>query len=211
MSKLLPVVHVDNLEQTIRNVLIAKNCGCDGCFLINHDGGVEDLISAYTEVRKEVGDWWLGINDLTNSFKIYSNLNAVWYDNLGIDEDKDEQTEAKYIWGKKQDELIFGGIAFKYQKEVYDLSLVAKLAVDFCDVVTTSGDQTGQPPTIEKIKTIKEAIGDKPLAIASGITSENVKDFKQYTEYFLVSTGISKSFFEFDQNKMEKLLFLIKS
>lgn len=211
MSKLLPVVHIDNLEQTIRNVLIAKNCGCDGCFLINHDGGVEDLISTYIEVRKEVGDWWVGINDLTNSFKIYPKLNAVWYDNLGIDEDKDEQTEAKYIWDKKQDELIFGGIAFKYQKEVYDLSLVAKLAVDFCDVVTTSGDQTGQPPTIEKIKTIKEAIGDKPLAIASGITSENVKDFKQYTEYFLVSTGISKSFFEFDQNKLEKLLFLIKS
>jgi hypothetical protein len=41
---LLPVIHVETLEQTLRNITKAKNCGADGVFLINH--GLKNLHSS---------------------------------------------------------------------------------------------------------------------------------------------------------------------
>lgn len=58
---------------------------------------------------------------------------------------------------------------------------------------------------MEKIATMKKAIGDKPLAIASGITLENVENYLPYTEYFLVATGISHTFNELDPVKVGEL------
>ena len=53
----------------------------------------------------------------------------------------------------------------------------ARNAMPYMDVVTTSGPGTGKAAAPEKIRTIRQAIGDKPLAIASGVTPENVPDY----------------------------------
>jgi predicted TIM-barrel enzyme len=47
--------------------------------------------------------------------------------------------------------------------------------------------------------------GDYPLAIASGITPENIEKYLPYVDYFLVATGISKTFDEFDPEKRKLL------
>lgn len=202
---ILPVIHIESPEQAVRNALLAKNCGAYGCFLIDHNG-TDILIESYKAVRQEVGDWFVGVNDLTSSLNVSElNSNAIWIDNLGIQEDQNEQEESQKIWESKNDELIFGGIAFKYQKNVKDLSKVAKLAMNYCDVITTSGDKTGKPPSLDKIETIRNAIGEKPMAIASGITIDNISSFDT-VDYFLVSTGISKSFTELDPHKLEELI-----
>lgn len=39
------------------------------------------------------------------------------------------------------------------------------------------------------------------LAIASGITPENIQDYLDFAGCFLVATGISKSFEELDRDK----------
>ena len=74
------------------------------------------------------------------------------------------------------------------------------------DVVTTSGPGTGQPATREKITRMKRALGAFPLAIASGITPENVGDYLEVADCFLVATGISTSFTELDPGRLRELV-----
>lgn len=83
-------------------------------------------------------------------------------------------------------------MAFKKQRVVspehYGLS--ASIATSFMDVVCTSGVKTGSAPDLEKIKSIRQGCGrDRVLAIASGITPENVIDFLPYANCLLVATG----------------------
>lgn len=219
MSKFIPVIHIESSVQVLRNAFLAKECGCDGCFLIDHHGSRVDLLNMYALVKNTIPNWWVGINDLSRTGPdVFEDLDpvlgcaptpdAVWMDNLRISEFSEEQPDAAALWQSKQG-LLFGGVAFKYQDRVHDLSKVAKIAVNYCDVVTTSGDKTGMPPTVEKIRTIKEAIGDKPLAIASGITEKNIVDYLEYTEYFLVATGISSSEASLDRDKVLRMRELI--
>nr|NIN71503.1 hypothetical protein [Gemmatimonadota bacterium]NIO31186.1 hypothetical protein [Gemmatimonadota bacterium] len=50
------------------------------------------------------------------------------------------------------------------------------------------------------------AVGGFPLAIASGITPENVGDYLDVADCFLVATGISSSFTELDPVKVRSLI-----
>ena len=43
--------------------------------------------------------------------------------------------------------------------------------------MTTSGAATGEAAPIEKIETFRQGIGTGTLAVASGITPENVYDY----------------------------------
>ena len=82
-------------------------------------------------------------------------------------------------------------MAFKKQREVksdhYKLS--AQIATHFMDVVCTSGVKTGSAADIEKIRTFRSGCGDKVLALASGVTPENVTDYIPYVDCILVATG----------------------
>ena len=225
MKKLLPVIHIESPEQTLRNTSIAKEAGCEGVFLIDHMGDHVYLMDTYIVVRQQFPDMWVGINDLGRrnqdvfyDLQDWSSVNGLWIDNLGVDEDDESQEDLIAMlgvldskWSIMDGGLVFGGVAFKYQKPVRDVAKAARIAKDYCDVVTTSGEGTGSAPTLEKIRTMKEAIGDKPLAIASGISVENVGQFLEFTDYFLVATGISKTFNELDPEKTKQLLDLIKS
>lgn len=127
------------------------------------------------------------------------------------DVDAEEFNDARKILGWNG--LWFAGTAFKYQKEVRDLAQVAKLAKKFSDVITTSGDRTGNPPSVEKLRIIREAIGNHPLANASGTTPENVHLMKPYIDCFLVASGILKpgSFTEFDPPRVRDMALAIHS
>jgi predicted TIM-barrel enzyme len=74
------------------------------------------------------------------------------------------------------------------------------------DVVTTSGPGTGIAAARAKIVAMKEAVGGFPLAIASGITPDNVADYLDVADCFLVATGISRSFTELDPEKTRTLI-----
>jgi predicted TIM-barrel enzyme len=45
-----------------------------------------------------------------------------------------------------------------------------------------------------------------PLAIASGITPENVGDYLDVADCFLVATGISRSFTELEPSRVRRLI-----
>ncbi len=58
---------------------------------------------------------------------------------------------------------------------------------------------------------MKEAVVDFPLAIASGVTPENVSDYLDIADCFLVATGISRNFSELDAEKLRRLLDRVRS
>jgi len=58
---------------------------------------------------------------------------------------------------------------------------------------------------------MKAALGDAPLAVASGITPENVSRHLPFADCFLVATGISRSFIELDPSRARKLVERVRS
>ena len=60
----LPVIHVSNEEQAIRNTAIANEAGADGIFLINHSISSDDILEIHEKVVEQFPGWWVGINCL---------------------------------------------------------------------------------------------------------------------------------------------------
>lgn len=221
MKKLYPVVHVETLQQAQENAKVAYDAGADGVFLINHSISSETLFRIHKEVSDQYKDqnhFDIGINclDLTPFeliFQLDDSIPMIWVDNCLVDEDTVEQKEAAAVrqaidkcnW-KGQ---YFGGTAFKYQKPVKNLELTTLLALKYVDVVTTSGPGTGKAASLEKIYRMRQELGTKSLAIASGITVENVVDYLPFVDIFLVSTGISKDFLNLDPKLTTELASLI--
>ena len=216
---LLPVIHVEDEAQALREARVARDADCDGVFLINHDISSEKLLDIHGGVADEFPDWWIGVNCLGRSpaevFEVINDkVGGVWADNAGIDERVDDQSEAaRNLFVQRRTGwrgLYFGGVAFKYQREVEDLSAATRMAARYMDVVTTSGPGTGQSASLEKIARMKSALGAIPLAIASGITPENVSTYLPHADCFLVATGISKSWSEFDPVKIKALVKAVR-
>lgn len=225
MKYLYPVIHFLNNEVALENARIAFNAGCEGLFIIDMtpvpDGQKYDPV-LYEECVKELVATWpdknIGINYLETPYNILENqkLGATmeWCDNPGIHSveafnrrDVQKNLNLLLIDARQinPDFKFFGSVAFKTQIPDLVPGQSAIIAASYGWIATTSGVETGSPPSVEKMKTMKEALGDRPLAVASGIDPENVVDFLPYIDYFLVATGISKSFYEFDSELVEDL------
>ncbi len=216
----LPVIHVASEEQALRNTAIASEAGADGVFLINHAIPWDSLLEIHRTVTKRFPDGWVGVNCLDLApVQVFSHVgprvSGVWTDNALIEEGQSKQPQAEAVLKARAatgwDGLYFGGVAFKYQRDVTDLTGAATTARPFMDVVTTSGPGTGQAAHVEKIQTMKAALGAFPLAIASGITPGNVSDYLPYADCFLVATGISQNFEQLDVMKLVRLLSVVRA
>lgn len=215
----LPVIHVVSSDQALRNAAIAHTAGADGVFLINHQMKCPDLLEAHRAVVSAFPQWWIGINCLdVYPTSIFSRLSpqvaGVWTDNALIHETMESQPQADdvllAIRAARWTGLYFGGVAFKYQRPVEDVARAATMAMRYMDVVTTSGEGTGLAAHVEKIHAMKAALGDFPLAIASGITPDNIMDYLPCADCFLVATGISQSFEELDPFRVKALVNIIR-
>ena len=211
---LLPVIHVESEEQALRNAQIAYEAGCGGVFLINHDIPYTALLEIHHTVYQTWPEWWIGVNCLdlepAQIFGVISEeVAGVWVDNAKIVEQRAAQPAAEKIQQARQKSgwsgLYFGGVAFKYQRAVADVGQAARLAGGYMDVVTTSGPGTGQAARREKIAAMKAALGEAPLALASGISLTNIDHYLGLADYFLVATSISKSWTELDPGLVGQL------
>lgn len=228
----LPVIHVLDNIQTERNITYAKEAGCPGVFLINHDFSVEQFLPIIRHSREQFPDFWIGVNFLAvtgkKAFPILAELgqdqievHAYWADDARIDENSqvDKQTEADEIARIKGscgwNGMYFGGTAFKKQREVdpADYGKSAEIATSFMDVVTTSGIATGHEADLNKMETFRTACGNTPIALASGITPENIEQYLPYIDATLVATGINKKddFYNIDPSRLSTLMNNVQS
>lgn len=198
---LLPVVHCCDEVQATSQALLAREHGADGVFLINQGGlNAEAVVHVALNVMAASPGWFVGVNllgrDGIDLGYLARDLDGVW-------EDSADPELADVYPG-----LYFGGVAFKYQAPVHsDLlgSVALRAARQGISVVTTSGPATGEPAPIEKVQVMRSALGDHALALASGITPENVGEFLPYVDAYLVASGIERSFGEFDPARLRAL------
>lgn len=217
---LLPVIHVEDREQALANASIARDAGTDGVFLINHDVSSEALLDIHAEVAGKFPRWFVGVNCLGVApqacfAKLSPQVAGLWVDDAAIDERTSAQPAAEAIANARTASgwsgLYFGGVAFKYRRPVAEVGQAAKAARPHMDVVTTSGPGTGAAASVEKIRLMHGALAGHPLAIASGITPENVRDYLPYASCFLVATGISRSFYELDPRLVSRLVAEVRA
>ncbi|MEM6615201.1 MAG: adenine phosphoribosyltransferase [Pseudomonadota bacterium] len=220
----LPVIHVLTFEKTEKNMRVAFGEGAPGVFLINHDFDVETFLPIIEHARKTLIDAWIGVNFLavTGEYAFPKlgalsaegiEINAYWADDARIDERVESQTEAETISRVREKSgwpgLYFGGTAFKKQRHVDpgDYGRSATIAARYMDIVTTSGPATGKAADATKITTFRDALGDHPLALASGVTPENAETYHE-VDAFLVATGINfeGDFYSIEAKRLAKLM-----
>lgn len=199
-KKFYPVIHcisstLGGEEHVLRNVDTALLYGADGVFLIGHGMNRSMLCYLYNQVRTRFPDAWIGLNflDISSADEIglyhtvdeCSYLDALWTDSLPNTR-LNLQTKAK----------VFGGVAFKYIDPHVSGAALEKACLHarkVVDIVTTSGNKTGVAPGIGKLREIRAYLGAKiPLAVASGVSVENVLEFLDVADIFLVASSISK-------------------
>lgn len=220
----LPVIHVLDTPRTIANVRVVMEAGASGVFLINHDFGVEEFEPIIRDVRARFPSLWMGVNFLAvtgrDAFPLLGRLqsegcfvDAYWADDARIDERVAMQGEAEEIQRVRVESgwsgMYFGGTAFKKQRPVADADLgrAAEIAAGWMDVVTTSGIATGEEADDTKVTTFRAAIGDRPLALASGVTPENARRYAD-VDCFMVATGVSLpgNFYDIDPRLLAQLM-----
>ena len=227
----LPVIHVLDHQQTYQNIIIAIDAGCPGVFLINHDFEKEKLLPIIKSIRARFPDYWIGINFLAVTgefaFPILGELQSqgirvdgYWADDACIDERRavNDQVDAQRIDAVRKDSgwngLYIGGTAFKKQRHVEPTqhAYCAKLASNHMDLVVTSGIATGHAADVSKIKTFRHNCGNTPLAVASGITPDNAKQYIQDVDLFMVATGINLEgdFYNICAKKLAQLMQVVK-
>ena len=227
----LPVIHVLDNAQAERNVRVLVGEGAPGCFLINHDFGVDRFLPIIAHVRQTFPSLWLGVNFLAVTGKLaFPTLGKLkregiavdgyWADDARIDErrQEDDQAEAHEIAAAYAHSgwtgLYTGGTCFKKQREVSPdfHEYAARLATRYMDAVCTSGVATGEAADLEKIRTFRRGMGDHAMTLASGITPENAHLYMNDVDGFMVATGINRQgdFYNIEAAKLARLLKLTR-
>jgi membrane complex biogenesis BtpA family protein len=69
---------------------------------------------------------------------------------------------------------------------------VAKSVVfsSLADAILISGPRTGVPPSIETLARVKEAVGDIPVLVNTGVNLENVREFLAIADGAIVGTSL---------------------
>jgi predicted TIM-barrel enzyme len=217
----LPVIHPQDEEQALRNIQVAIDAGAAGVFLVNNDILPEEAIKIFRAARAAFPEYWLGINllglephqalGLAFAHAIALGANGLQTDNARIADHDGPSPTASSLWTLKKEGaaglVYFGGVAFKGQDTPLGLERAASNAAGLMDVVTTSGSSTGAPPAMGKVRTMREAIGpDAKLAVASGVSINNIEGLLTYVDYFLVGSSISPTWVDLDPGKTAELV-----
>lgn len=198
----LPVIHPVAKETALDSIQTAVESGADGIFLINQGMTISEVLNFIPEIHRRHEHLWIGVNLLGEEPEdvvgLIANLlvGGIWSDNAEIDEQSDAQPagerfqQARHKFGWKG--LYFGGVAFKYQRAVPDalLPFAARNATPWMDVITSSGPGTGYAASVEKARALRSGAGAHPLALASGVSPENVVGFLPYVDAYLVASEI---------------------
>lgn len=205
----LPVIHLPYGESgAFVAIDVAIEAGADGVFLINQGMSATGVLRLLPELTQRYPDLWVGVNLLGQSPDQILGLSearqmaGIWADDAGVSPGEDKWAElAESDWLAARERsgyrgLYFGGVAFKTQAEVEPAALpwVAQTAARFIDVVTTSGRATGVAVRVEKVRIMREALGDHRLAVASGVSPDNVEEILPYVDAYLVASGIEREF-----------------
>jgi predicted TIM-barrel enzyme len=216
-----PVVHHDNVGLSISQANLAAQCGADGVFLISHNDRNDELFVAAREIKNIHPDLPIGINLLGESALMAlkrvreAGLEMVWTDHPGVT--SAGWTTPGHMLARELQKglnpMFFGSVAFKYQPHDPEPQMAAQYAHSVGMIATTSGTRTGSAPEVDKVRRMMDTLrettaSDRPaaLAVASGMTPENVQDFLPHVTHFLVATGVSLDMHHFNAHRLTRFI-----
>lgn len=213
--KLIPVIHVVDKPQVVYNLDLCRKHGIDKVALINHRVyDANELVDMVKFSKQEFPEISFGVNFLmldtisallVSSISLKNEVDFIWADDGLTSQDNVQIVSSLNAIENKHE--LYGGVAFKYQREKVSLETACKNAMTYMDVITTSGERTGCPPTEHKLKTIRELIGNFPLAVASGVDEINIGMIRKYCNFAFVSSSITDSETELIiESKLVKLI-----
>jgi uncharacterized protein len=215
----LAVILAFSKEQAHRNARTAFDNGADGIFLMNRSIKPNELVRVYKYVRdrlreKKYPRGWIGLNmlglDAYAAFlRLPEDANGMWVDDSGVTDTSVSISTEEFVKGRAKRPswhgLYFGGVAFSDESDLKDPGAAARMAKPYMDVVVTSGANVGSAPDPGKIHEMKRALDDFPLAVAGGITDENVHLYLDWADCLIVGSGIRASVAELDPKLVRRL------
>lgn len=205
--KVFPVIHHRDAKTSREQADLAFHVGADGVFLISHHGQNDELFTLAHAIKAahpqlKVGINLLGVSAYDAYLRIAMNkVDMMWTDTPGVTSlgtDDGAKRIAMHLINGPRGPVVYGSVAFKYQPYEGDPAGAARAAAALGMLPTTSGASTGNAPSVSKARAMSEALGGGPLAVASGMTPENVDDFLPYFTHYLVATGVSLDDYHFD-------------
>lgn len=209
--RVIPVIHHIEPSITLDEIQVAIDCAADGVFLISHESHDEELLEVAKHAIQEFKGFPVGLNllslDCWQAARKAMDIGCrmVWSDYMGVD------SSGLDVLGRKVSDMaqanpdlqLFASVAFKYrphEREPVMAALQARLA-GF--IPTTSGEATGSAPDPAKIASMGAG---GPLAVASGMTPQNVLRYSTYLSHILVATGVSRDEYRIDPDKLRSLM-----
>ena len=204
------MIHHIDPDTTLAEAKLAIDCDADGVMLISHTGKDEELLEVACAAQRATRLFPVGVNLLSMSALDAAKraqelgLSWVWADSMGVtSRGLDAMGQQMQDFARAHPEMtLFAGVAFKYQKPEPDPAEAAHQARLAGFVPTTSGVGTGHAPDIEKIRSMGQS---GVLAIASGMTPENVGFYAPYLTHVLVATGVGRTEHHIDPAKLSRL------
>lgn len=213
-AQVYPVVHHRDAPTTLKEGRLALALGADGVFLISHGGKDAELIPLGHALMADYPHRLIGVNflglDAADALGvcIQEGFRALWVDNAGItSQGATAEGRAFAQRAQAQGILVFASVAFKYQNPEPQPGEAARQAVALQTLPTTSGPGTGSAPDVAKIAAMRAALDPSDrLAIASGMTPENLDQFLPYATDFLVATGVSLNMHHFNPQHLQAFI-----
>jgi hypothetical protein len=210
-----PVIHYLDDATALRNAEVAFEAGCEGVFLIHMDGRDSLLEPAALAIKGRWPEKRVGINYLSlpamEALKrnLRAGLDMTWTDDAGLNtlESTERAAELEAVLCAHPRHTFFGAAAFKYQAPEPDPAAAALRGLRHRMVPTTSGAATGVAADLAHIIRMSQAV-DGRLAVASGITPDNVLTYAPYLSHILVATGVSADFYSLHPDKLRRLVQL---
>ena len=199
---------VNPVERAIDEIEIYQTSGLQGVIVENYHSGVDDVIETLIKIKrlKETGvinkELSIGVNILPNDFKQAFDLASQYGDFIQLDFVSGKYSRAQEIDEEEYKEYrqkypniqVLGGVWPKYYVPVKESSLEAdlKVAMTRCDAIVVTGSGTGQETPLDKIKMFRDIIGNFPLIIGAGMTSDNAKSQLVYANGAIVGSAFKQ-------------------
>lgn len=217
MCAIYPVIHYVDDATALENAGMAQAAGADGVFLISHENQDVCLGPLAQRIRSLWPTARLGLNFLSSGIDaamhavLDHQLDMLWTDDCGVSSlgvtPRGGVLEAFAM--QHPGVTVFGSVAFKYQKTEAHPELAARQALACGFLPTTSGSATGSAPALDKIQRMSQAVEGR-LAVASGMTVENVSAFAPYLSAILVATGVSIDEHHFCERRLRAFVLKVK-
>lgn len=88
--------------------------------------------------------------------------------------------------------LLFGGIHPKYYELIDPCTSItesALKAMKLCDAIVVTGEYTGGATSLNDLRIVKQAVGNHPVIVGSGLNSRNAKDQLAIADGAIVGTA----------------------